>query len=200
MSGIMSQQLMDDNKFNRIEEATQLLQLKLRDLTIEQLLTIWMMETTSWFKFQVPDTNGPDPSKLITKYTRNPAGLDNEKLEQVNNPNHAFRAIAWPGSKVLTLLGLESGETCTFLNSDRIQKIVSIAAESDHPHQRLAEMVFNSTLHGKEQKDEDGQDIHGWQCKYCATTLQTALVRQVRSDRQHAENQFVATMIKTLNA
>lgn len=122
--------------------------------------------------------------------------LEHEK----GNINNAFRVVAWPGSPVMSLLGIEASVNCQFLNqASRIERVVKICLNSESPHQQLSDMLFAGTKHGQEIKDQDGIGIETWECKTCVHALQTALVQAIRKQRQRNEHKWLITRIIAIN-
>ena len=111
--------------------------------------------------------------------------------------NNAFRAISFPGSPVLTLLGINTGADpeCQFLNAEKVDTIINRCIQAERPEEALMNVIYTSTKHGEQVKTPEGEPIHGYQCSDCQKKLHDALVRKIRNVRTTADHQFIKKLI-----
>ena len=196
---IMSKDMEESERQSQIDTAIINLNAQLRKLTIPEMECVWRMELTDTFRTQ-DDVNGE--WNYSNEIPQNCNTEDDVSRARCNNPNYAFRAIAWPGSSVMQLLGIEHAPGCTFLedaNSVRVTKIIGVALKNENPQRKLTELIFNSKLHGQEVRDENGHPIHGKDCTHCMTLLHNTLVQTIRKQRATVEHDFIRVMCRTLN-
>lgn len=210
MQKIMSNNYTEADRQQRIDTATILLHSNLGKLTVEELELIWRMELTDMFVHVDPNNHRNRTWSIVPPEHAN---TPEEKAKvRVNNPNHAFRAIAWHGSPIMVLLGINAAQECDFLKRNmqmeyegrtydgtRLEVLVSIAMLDANPQAKMTSMIFNSHLHGTEMKDSSGAPIHGRDCQHCITTLHNTLVQSLRSSRASVEHEFIKKMCKNLN-
>lgn len=172
-SNIESRNLTDDDKFQAIADANAALIGKLSALAdnVEEHLSLL---ATIW---------------MMELLTETEAGI-----------NNAFRAVCWPGSPVMTLLGIEEADECRFLDShNREQVVVNLCLQAEDPFAKLAEVIFHSHLHSKKCVDEDNNPVHGWECPTCRDRLETSLVTRIRNDKKRKEHGFMKSTVSKLN-
>lgn len=99
------------------------------------------------------------------------------------NVNNAWRVVAWSGSPIFDLLGIEEdATTCRFLHQkERLSKATSIALQDQDPYTKLAEMVYNGTLHQQEVFDTNGNGVAIHECPTCSKLLYDNLVSATRA-------------------
>jgi hypothetical protein len=205
MAKIMSQPENEEFRQQMIDTTSLELDAKLSTLSVQELEVIWRMESTTVYRLKYDE-------KRFVYTTEAPAGVPEERLKKMraNNPNYAFRAVAFPGSAVLKLLGVETEKECSFLHEEivwgeektrgtRLEMVIGLVTQSPNPHQKLVELIWNSKSHGQYVKDENGNAIHGKDCTSCTTKLENALVYYARAQKTGVEYDFIRTLCKNLN-
>lgn len=109
--------------------------------------------------------------------------------------NNAFRAIAWIGSPVLQMLGIEQQRGCDFATNDYLQKCVEWCLSQPNPYTALSTNVYKSTKHTDYTKG--AVQLH--ECPKCLEALQTALVREIRNRRKLAEHAWMRQQTSRIN-
>lgn len=194
------------DRYTKIDEAHCLLQAQLREYVqgnsdvglegagVQGLLDIWCMETTPTYR--VGDRN--EGYQYYSDLGSIPKGT---KFTQVNNPNHAINSVCWPGSPVMTLLGISGQDACGFLNPRRLKKIIATVVEKPDAFGALSEIIWKQQVGGVPNPHER---LHGgkplWACEDCRKTLQTTLVRWFRAARGRSEKKFLGRIVGALNA
>lgn len=106
-----------------------------------------------------------------------------ESAHDEGKPLNAFRVTCWKGSPVLKAMGIEETERCEFLNSKRLDFLISKAMESEVPHQKISELMGGVKLHQVENTDEEKNPVFIWNCPDCMDKVQNELVRQIRRQK-----------------
>lgn len=189
------------SKFEAIERAYQRLHRDLDDYAAEYgvqgLVDVWLMETETMWGVE---RNGRD--YYSTERPRRGG-------EQVNNVNHAFRAIAWPGSPIMQLLDVPIPQDCQYfsLYPEKLKAVMEICMTKEDSFAELAKRIFDTKpkpktwkVHENVMKDDNGKPLHISQCAHCKRLLADTLVRRVRATRGRAEKRFVGQLCKELNA
>lgn len=156
------------------------------EITIQDLVDCWLMETRYQRTKENPDLDG--------------------------NTNYAFQAVVWPGSPIMALLGIKPVERCQFLTPERekriLETVLNPSSEDIKTHglqhmdkfQRLTSLMLNSQLHGRVCHDAAGKPIPGWDCPDCVDRLRIGLVRGIRTNAKASEHQYFKGLIETLNS
>lgn len=110
------------------------------------------------------------------------------------NINYAYHIVAWEGSPILKLLGIDTAkETCQFLNPKLEDALVQHCLKSAEPFEALSQKILNSTHHFKKT------EVHGGDCNDCQDRLMRSLVREIRNDRTRAEHDWFGHLVTTMN-
>lgn len=178
-----------DARFGAIEALTQEFHFTLKGLSAAELATIWYWELTpTW----VTRAKGQEPTFSHDK-------PDDGKSWKKNKENHAFRAISFPGSPILPLLGIETEEGCSWLvQEERGQKLTQWAMARKNPFQKLAEFSFKNVSHGDTVKSE-GNRCEFQQCRHCMEYLTTSVIRSWRASKTQGEKEYMCELIPKLN-
>jgi hypothetical protein len=187
MAKILRKGYKEEEKLSRIETITHKLHERLGELTIQQLLTIWNMETTTHYKVT---------GKGHARYTTQKPDTS-ERYWVANSINHAFRAVCNPNSPLLPILGIETPETCDYLARGIVKRLVEKAKRRTDPVLVLANAIISSSGHVSTCSDEP-KDL--WECPHCTKLLQTALVGSIRQDRTAKQLQRIKEMVHKLNS
>jgi len=178
----------EDVKFSAIADLNQQLQLSLKQLSVAEQLTIWYWELTPTWKIV---NQGQAPRYV---HERPETGF------MINKENYAFRAIAFPGSQVLTLLGIDDAKGCPWITSnDRAGKISTWALAKPQPFQALAQWAFKDTKHGDATVNEAGLRIDLKDCPHCVQSMTDMAIRQWRSAKTAGEKDFMKSLVSNLN-
>ena len=107
--------------------------------------------------------------------------------------------MAWPGSPVLALLGIEIEEACDFLDAERVRAILGHidgwVRDGRHstPFSGLAEVLFV----GKKHTESKGVPLS--ECKECTRRLEYALVARERKKRERSDRAIIGRITSVLN-
>ena len=185
---LLGKRVEDEVKFGAIERLNKDLSFNLAKLSVAELLTIWYWELTPTYRVDV----GGEPT-----FTHEPEG---RTLYMANKANYAFRAISFPGSPILPLLGIEDNMGCPFLGTnDRVTKIIEWAMAQPNPFTSLSSWVFKDLKHGEEIKGEGGARVELHQCQHCLDTATTGVIRTWRARKTAGEVEFMRTLVSELN-
>lgn len=183
-----------DSKYTRIENITAALHCSLKQLTQEELVSIWWWELTP--VFQKPGKyRGPREYSIGT----NPGGW-----HQVNKVNYAFRAIAFPGCTLLPLLGIEDHQGCTFLMEQNAEgkSNADVALQwllgRDKPFTALGQLITTGKKHGDARQDEEGNRIELHQCDHCKEHLANLLIRSWRTSKANKTKEVLVGLIQAM--
>ena len=178
----------DDHKFVGIENLTQQLNQWFAHLSPAELATIYYWENTSTWKI----VNGPRVTYTHVHTKDCPPYM-------VNKPNYGFKAICWPGSPLLPLLGITDAQGCDFLSKEkRLGKITKWGMAQADPFLALNAWQFKDQKHGGEKVGEDGARVEMHQCKTCMEAAHTSLVRTWRNTRTKGEIKYMIGLISVL--
>ena len=158
---------------------------------LQGLLTIWYMETTDRWR-----VSSDDGAWYTTDIQEIPHGA---QFTQVNKPNHAINAVAWPGSPVLSILGIHTELECDYLTPERIKKIVEVGLTKENSLKWLSERIWSNE---HEAKGRTHLKVHGIplsECQVCKDKLQSAMVRGIRASSRRSESKFIGRMVGALN-
>jgi hypothetical protein len=116
------------------------------------------------------------------------------------NLNNAFRAVCYPGSPIMEILGIEHTYECQFLHREqRLQRCVDMALKDPDPTQKLTWIVSKSSQHQLEIKDANDQGIPLWDCPDCMAKLTSEVVNTIRTRKASAESQWLSSLTRSLN-
>lgn len=163
-----------DTKNQRHDEALAEFRGTIQRCGVEDLMQIWYMEC---------------------KYSRH-QGEDFK-----GNINYAYYAVAWDGSPVLALLGLDMPARCGFLDQDptREKQILDDCFKHQDPIKRLGVWLAKSRLHGQENVDEAGEPVEMWSCPDCTDRLQRGVIRRIRRDKSRLDRKWMSQLTHRLN-
>jgi hypothetical protein len=142
-----------------INRAQEKLMLKLQDLTIHELESIWYHE------MYYSDEGG--------------------------NVNHPWTALCHPGSQLMQVLGL-TPESCDHMNERRLEHVMEIVKETQHPHRALVEIVRTDNSHS------NALHTNLWECKCCMKRLSDAFVKHYRSEQTEKSNLLPKHMVSNV--
>lgn len=164
----------EESRYSKFDTALENFHNRLQGLSTQQIAQIWHMEC---------------------KYSR----LDNP--ENQGNINYAYYAVAWAGSPILKLLGMDFRHTCDFLDRNKAVEpfVVQKCLATPNPLQTLRERIQANTTHGDQIRDEAGNRIEAWECPDCTERLQKLVVGAIRRDKTRHEHDFVKGLVTSLN-
>jgi len=157
----------------KIDLAVETLQVNLfaANLTIEQIVTIWVMETSK------TDARGVNDAFRVLAVPGNPVSV---ALGIDNKPQCQF-------------LQLKQGSTT------RLDRVIAGHLAQPDPQTSLINAIYKDTKHYEEQWDENAQGINLWECKQCMEVLTTRLVQKIRKNTKSKESQWIGQIVHRLN-
>lgn len=171
-----------------VEELAAELYSYLRQLSPSQLATIWYWEST--------------PTWSLKQHRAAPVYL-HEEVEgavQVNRINYAIRALCFPGSPMLKLLGIEEEGGCGWLNQNNLgDSLAQYFLRSEKPFTAMAQRCFGNTTHGDQVKGEGGTRVEFHQCPHCMEDLQLRVIRGWRDRKTVGEMEALRSLTRSLN-
>jgi len=112
--------------------------------------------------------------------------------------NKAFRIISWPGSPILDELGIETYETCTYMNDNIKSVIADIVDRKSLPIEKGGiRDIFHGAVCWPEidnGKHEEATGVPASECKVCQKVLQSKLINIVRSKNEDQQKGFRSTI------
>lgn len=185
---LLKKRVDESAKFGAIESLTQQLHLDLKQLSAADLATIWYWELTPTWQV---DTGGQP------YYTHEePEG---QKAYVANKANYAFRAVAFPGSPILPMLGIEDVQGCSWLlDQQRGTKMTEWVLKQPEPFKILSQRIFANETHGDTVVNENGRvELH--QCKHCLDHLSNQVIRSYRALKSVGEKEAMKSLVTDLN-
>ncbi len=188
---LLTKRVEEDVKFGAIEALNQQLHLQLKSLSAMELATVWYWELTPTYSIS---RSGQEP-----EYTHDlPQG--ERAFYRANKENYAFRAVSFPGSPILPLLGIEDVKGCTWLlEQERGTKIAQWVLNQPMPFKTLSERTFKNVAHGDERRDDNGNRVEFHQCQHCMEHITTQTIRGWRSSKTAGEKEFMRSLTIELN-
>lgn len=175
-------------KFAKIEMLGNMLHAEMAKLTPNELNTIWYWEMTTVYS----------KAQYRAKPTYHLEYVENSV--QVNRINYAVRACTFPGSPILSLLGMEDVQGCSFMiDEGRAQKAIEFILKSSTPFSTMVNSIYHAAGHGRVKKDEDDQPIQLWQCKCCVDHLVASFLKTWRSQKVVGERANIGELVTALN-
>lgn len=188
---LLTKRVEEDTKFGAIEALNQQLHLQLKSLSAAELATIWYWELTPTFSIGRP---GMEPMYVHEQ----PKG--EHVFYRANKENYAFRAVSFPGSPILPMLGIEDVKGCAWLiEQERGNKIASWVLNQPTPFKVLSERAFKNTAHGDERRDDNGNRVEFHSCKHCMEHITTQVIRGWRASKTAGEKEFMRSLTIELN-
>ena len=178
-----------DEKFVQIEFLTQSSNAWFATLSTADLATIYYWELTPTWKITKPHVYYTHEQPQGAKYT-------------ANKPNMAFRAICWPGSPLLPMLGINDAIGCNYLSKNNRSATLTKWAmrQKGVEFKKLNTWFYTDKTHGNEKHDEEGNRIETFQCKHCMDSANTGLVRAWRNTKTKGEIAYMIELIRELKA
>lgn len=187
----------DDTQNTRVRQIDILretLDVRLRDLSDQDLFDIWWMELSELWYYMDGHTRVyiDDPSKT-------PKGKKGPW--RVGTPNYAFTAVTNSGSGIMEKLGVEMPERCQYMleSKDRVTNIMNWCFTGNTPYKRLTLLAQRDVGHAKHKHDGNGQGIRLGDCPDCMSTLKAVLVRRVRDERKAKEIEGASKLNSAMN-
>jgi hypothetical protein len=123
--------------------------------------------------------------------------------------NNAFRAICWPGSPIMILLGIKEPENCPYLNEavfsadgaleSRELQLINKCLTAEDPYQVLSYLIYNDEEHHNEIHDDENHQVLFSSCSYCRKTLEDNVIREIRERRAKEERKYFSHIVPLLN-
>tara|TARA_Y100001970_G_scaffold294307_2_gene450243 strand:- start:1031 stop:4144 length:3114 start_codon:yes stop_codon:yes gene_type:complete len=153
----------------KVEAEYQLLCHKLRECSVPELVTIWVTELTQADAIARRDQGA--------RGTRSPD----------QSINRAFRAIAFPGSPVLKLLGMDLPEPCSYLKGEELEKHFKLLNQMVDRGQ--CSDIFHLGPFGRLINDRHEQitGIPYHECKDCNKLMEDRVVSAARHNNEHGD-------------
>jgi hypothetical protein len=191
---LLSKRQEEEVKFGAIEALTQELHVQLKTLSAEKLATIWYWELTDTWSVGYTEDEDRVRGRQFLSYK--PEGV----AYKVNKPNYAFRAVAFPGSPILPMLGIDDVQGCFYLLTNNLgTRVAQWALSTEHPFKNLSNKMFANTGHGDNVVNEQGQRVEFHQCKHCMEHLTTQTIRGWRASKTAGEKEFMRNLTVELN-
>ncbi|MAH51588.1 hypothetical protein CMI37_37575 [Candidatus Pacearchaeota archaeon] len=152
-----------DDRNTKIEAEQEILAQKLRQLSLEELVLIWVTEL------------------FVAKH--NPE-------ERKSKVNRAFRAITFTGSPVLESLGIEMELPCQYLDGDKLESLFEQLQQSVKAGEEQS--LFHATVHwGRFAEDHEEQTgTPAEECNHCRKLLESKVVSFVRNLKENLNEEF----------
>jgi hypothetical protein len=165
-----------------IDKAFRDLNLTLSTRPVSDLVAVWEWENTPVWK----DRHGQFHFEEV------------EGAHQLTKANNAYRAIAFPGSPVLPLLGITDAATCAWAN-DVKEKVAQWALGRNNPWVDLGNWFFKDQKHGDKVKNEDGHRVELCSCQPCTDLLSAWTLRTFRANKRQEAGEELKALIQSVN-
>jgi hypothetical protein len=186
----------DEQRYAEIDSARNALDIKLSELSAQEIYTIWCMELTDtqWAPKYV--YGRPVGRTYFSGDIKPPQGT---RTYKANNPNNAFYAVTSKFSPLMKLLGFTASEGCGWLNDDaKVAKYIGWCKQQDNPYLALTKVIAGNQNHALEVLDGNGEGVVLGDCPECVTRLKEALVKSIRSDIKNCDEHFAKGLIRAL--
>jgi len=166
---IRNESLEPEQRSIKIEAEIALMHQKLRLLTFDELLTIWVTELASIEHARDEETY--DHNKAKSKY------------------NRAFRAVCFPGSPVLERLGVEMETPCDYLAGPKLEALFGELIEAVSNGEE--ENIFWAVTTWDDEDHEKVTGIPVAECKHCKDLLVSRAVNYTRNRRETLNEEYI---------
>jgi len=195
-------EIKDENeRQGRVEAAFADLHIGLRSLPVEDLVAIWWREHTTAWGYKLTKNGQPfyvDNKALVPERVRDDAWV-------ANKPNHAYRAVAHPGSKLLELFGTQVSLGCKFLTSpgksgaSRQEELLNWALHQPDSVSAVANFLVTNVSHAAEVSDQNGKPVQLHECSECRDRAQNLLVRHHRQMFKSGVSDALKSLVTNAN-
>ena len=150
---------------------------------IEDLLAIWEWENTPVWKLRDGSFVTEDPK---------------DGSFSVTKANNAYRAVAFPGSPILALLGIEDAQLCSWANSHK-EAVARWALNRQTPWKDLSEWFFKDLKHGDAVKTPEKHRIELSACQDCTNQLGAWVLKVFRANKRQEAGEELKNLIQSVN-
>lgn len=164
-----------------VDRAFRDLNLTLSTRPVADLVAVWEWENTPVWK----DRHGDYHFEEV------------EGAFEATKPNNAYRAIAFPGSPILPLLGITDAATCAWAN-DIKEKVATWALGRNNPWVDLGNWFFKDQKHGDVVKS-DGNRVELCSCQPCTDLLSAWTLRVFRANKRQEAGEELKALIQSVN-
>lgn len=164
-----------------VDRAFRDLNLTLSTRSVADLVAIWEWENTPVWK----DRHGQYHFEEV------------EGAHMATKANNAYRAIAFPGSPILPLLGIEDATTCSWANGVK-EKVATWALGRNNPWVDLGNWFFKDQKHGDMVK-ADGNRVELYACQPCTDLLSAWTLRTFRANKRQEAGEELKDLIEAVN-
>lgn len=172
----------ETSRLASVDRAFRDLNLTLSTRSVADLVAVWEWENTPVWK----DRHGQYHFEEV------------EGAFQVTKANNAYRAVAFPGSPVLPLLGINDAATCAWAN-DVKDKVATWALGRNNPWVDLGNWFFKDQKHGDVVKSEDGKRVELCSCQPCTDLLSAWTLRIFRANKRQEAGEELKALIQSVN-
>lgn len=156
-----------------IDDATWELNSALKELTIEEIVTTWVMECRR--------------------------GQLNNAFRTICWPNSPVMSLLGIREPEACKYLEEPTISCTGEVVTRERELVELCMQQPEPHQTLSYIIYHDEEHYKEVLDEEGNPITFAQCHHCRTQLADNVIREIRQVKARTERKYFSYIVPKLN-